>query len=686
MMNMNNVNKNFLCGKKIALIGNPNSGKTTLFNRLTGSNQRVSNWPGVTVERKEGVIRGTNSLMLVDLPGIYSLSPYSPEEIITRNFLLNEKPDAIINIIDSTNLERNLYLTTQLLELDYKIILVLNMTDLLKNKGKKINISMMKNLLNVPVIEVSALKNTGMNALLGELYNVLHMPKSNYLVEIYDQTTAESIKKISRIIQKCDISNVKFNAVKIFEDDPLVNKNLKLSNSEINQINLAKNSVFIKKNLDRTMIIADQRYNYICRVCKQFAQSSQKNAFSLSGAIDKIITGKYTAIPVFLLLVFGIFFITFGKFGSFFRVQTENIIEFGLKNNVETLLNFLGASKISKSLILDAIIGGVGSIFAFLPQILILFTLLSILEDSGYMARVAFIMDKILVKIGLSGKAFVSLLMGFGCSVPAVLGTRILENKKDKNLTIFLIPFMSCTAKMPVYLLFASSFFPRHQTLIIFSLYALGILIAIFTSYLFRNSLFKGELSPFIMEIPEYRMPSLKNLWMYVWDRIKDFLERAGGVIFVATVLIWFLQSFTFGLKYAENSSQSILASLGGLIAPVFKICGFGDWKSSVSLLTGIFAKESIVSTMTVLYGLETSSLSGNFLTSQFSAISAFSFMVFVLLYTPCVAAISVIHREFKSLKLTLISIAYQIFVAWFTSALIYQIGSLIAKLFKVHL
>ncbi len=669
---------------KAALIGNPNCGKTTLFNQLTGSNQYVGNWPGVTVEHKAGRVRNWKTpIDVIDLPGIYSFSPYSPEEVITRNYLEQEKPDIVINIIDATNIERNLYLTTQLLELDYKVIIALNMMDILMKKGKKLDYKKLEKEIGVKIIPISASKALGINELLEEISkeNNRLRGKKNF----YSDNIEASIKKIEKVLsyKRNNIDNLRFKAIKVFEKDALILSELKLSSGEEVAINEIRNEIKTTKNRDYEIIIADERYKYICKICSECIMwDKEDDKESISDKIDRIFTGKFTAIPMFLVMMFAIFFITFGPIGNFLKQAVENFMANNVLASAEYYLNMFSASDWTKSLVLDAIIGGTGAVLSFLPQVILLFTLLSILEDSGYMARAAFVMDKLLRKIGLSGKAFVPLLMGFGCSVPAVLGTRILENKKDKNLTIFLIPFMSCSAKMPLYFLFASAFFPNNQTIAIFSLYLLGIVGAIFSAFLFKDTLFKGQESPFVMELPTYKLPSRKNLLLHIWDRVRDFLERAGTVILGATIIIWFLQSFNLHLQFTMDKSESILAVFGSIIAPIFTLCGFGNWQSAVSLLTGLIAKESIVSTLCVLYNAQGTAELGNIILNLFSPMSAYAFMVFVLLYTPCVAAVSAIHKELKSWKLTIISIIYQLFIAWFASALVYQFGTLFSKIF----
>lgn len=670
----------------VALIGNPNSGKTTLFNQLTGSRQYVGNWPGVTVEKKEGKLSYKNEeIKIIDLPGIYSLSPYSSEEIVTRNCLLHDDVDLIINIIDSTNIERNLYLTTQIMELGKPIVVVLNMIDILEKKGDKIDYQLLSKLLSVAVIPMSANKHDKIENLMDSCLDIINQKASSKIQDVQNIYAPEIDSILNNIEEILKNSNNKFKvnprwlAVKLFSEDHDILKNVHLTEDELSKINFYKNSVSPSKNTDRQMIISECRYDYICSVCKKCVHKNLKNdKLSITDKIDKIVTNKFLALPIFLAIMMLIFYITFGPVGNYFKSWAEFLINDIIGNSIEKLLVSLNASSWAKSLILDGVVKGVGSVISFFPQIMILFTLLSVLEDSGYMARAAFITDKMLRKIGLSGKAFVPLLMGFGCSVPAVLGTRILEHDKDKKLTILMIPFMSCSAKMPVYSMFISAFFPSHQPIIIFSIYLLGILVAIFTAFLFKNTILKGKEAPFIMELPEYKLPTLKNLSLHVWERLKDFLVKAGTVLVGATIIIWFLQSFNFSLHTVQDSSDSILAYLGAKIAPIFTLCGFNDWKASVALISGIIAKESVVSTSAILYNTEASMVLHHALSQHFSMLSAYSFMVFVLLYTPCVAALSAIRKEMKSVKWTTISILYQLITAWFVSALVFQIGTLI--------
>ncbi len=659
---------------KVALVGNPNSGKTTLFNKLTGSYQYVGNWPGVTVERKEGKIKGIgDDISLVDLPGVYSLSPYSPEEVVTRNYIINESPDVIINILDSTNLERNLYLTTQLLELDCKMILVLNMTDLLKNK--RIDYKELEKRLGVPVVAVSAGKNKGIEKLLECLS--LSVKRGSFVrgsSSIYSEKVENSLEKIDKILNEGNayVFSSRFKTVKAFEGDCIVLESYKLSKDKLDEIEKIRNDVSKSLGKEKDTIIPEERYTYIYDLCQRAIKNLKpESTMTFSERIDKFLTGKFTAFPCFLFLILSIFYLTFGPLGVTLKNICEDFINTQTQGMVLSILNYIGVSPWLKSLVVDSIIKGVGAVISFLPQIVLLFTLLSLLEDCGYMARAAFIMDRPMRKIGLSGKAFVPMIMGFGCTVPAVLGSKILESKKDKNLVIFLIPFMSCSAKMPLYLLFASTFFPNHQTLVLFSLYGFGVVCACLTALLFKDTVFKGEESPFIMEVPDYKWPSFKNVRLSVWDRTKDFVERAGTVILIATVVVWFLQYFGPDFRAVSDNSQSILAKIGQVIAPAFEICGFGNWEVSVSLVTGLMAKESIVSTLSVLYA--GSGELSEVLSHSFSLASAISFLVFALLYTPCVAAVSAIYKEYEDKKLAIFSVLYQLLVAYFMSALVYQ-------------
>ncbi len=665
---------------QIALAGNPNSGKTTLFNQLTGSNQYVGNWPGVTVEKKVGRMQYENQeIDVVDLPGIYSLSPYSQEEIVSRNCIINDNPDIIINIVDSTNLERNLYLTTQIMELNVPMIIALNMTDILEKRGDKLNAKVLQKELGVPVVKISASKGTG----IAELIKLsVELASSNYIPKrynIYSPKVVDVISSIEKVIDESPYvlphQKNRFTAVKFFEGDMVAWHDVKISKEDKEKIESYRKEIPITQNVDHTMIIADERYKYICHICVHAVTKLPSNQkLTWSDKIDKIVTNRFLAIPVFLFVMLLTFFITFGPIGGVVYNSMETLID-TIASNLQKSLISLGASDWAVSLVTDGVIHGVGAVLAFLPQILILFTILSILEDSGYMARAAFIMDHLLRKIGLSGKAFVPMLMGFGCTVPAVLATKALDTDKDKRLTILITPFMSCSAKMTVYALFVGVFFRTHQALIILSIYLLGIFIAVVTALLFKDKIMKGHASPFVMELPPYRMPTVKTLWLHISERVKDFVVKAGTVILGANIIIWFLQSFDMSFEFTTDNSVSILSQIGTLISPLFSFCGFGDWKAAVSLITGLIAKESVVATMSVLYGGVSN------LSKAFTPLSAYAFMVFVLLYTPCVAAMSAIAKEMKSVKWTIFTIIYQLVVAWFVAALVYQFGLLISNI-----
>lgn len=683
---MKQINKPETKTLRFALAGNPNCGKTTLFNQLTGSSQYVGNWPGVTVEKKEGTIKyAGRKINIIDLPGIYSLSPYSPEEIVTRNCLINEELELIINIVDATNIERNLYLTTQLAELRRPMLIALNMIDVLEKRGDLIDYKLMQKRLGIPIVPISASKGIGLDELI-ERAIAFSREKTVTVKETYQNDVSQALKGIEDVLEQTEVKQYvskRWLAVKVFEGDFITIKQFNFTENQAKQIAFFQSSIATTEYVDREMIIADQRYQYICKVCKETVKKSKKQGhITISDKIDRILTNRFLAIPVFLMLMLFIFFLTFGPIGNFLKEQAEWFIKDVFAGFISNGLSVAGASPWAESLVVDGVIEGVGSVVSFLPQIMILFTLLSILEDSGYMARAAFIMDQLLRKIGLSGRAFVPMLMGFGCTVPAVLGTRTLENKKDKRLTILITPFMSCSAKMPVYALFISAFFVGNQPLIIFSIYLLGIIIAILTALLFKNTILKGDPASFVMELPPYRFPTAKSLWLHVWERLKDFLVKAGTVLLGATIVIWFLQSFNMQLQMVQDSSESILAQIGTFIAPIFNLCGFGDWRAAVSLLTGLAAKESVVSTMAILYGSGSSLNFMQALSQSFTPLSAYSFMVFVLLYTPCVAALSAIYKEMGSAKWTMITIGYQLLVAWFASAMVFQFGLLIGHLF----
>lgn len=687
----------------IALVGNPNSGKTSLFNAITGSAQYVGNWPGVTVEKKEGKFRFRDlEIVLVDLPGIYSLSPYTPEEIVSRNYIIESAPDLIINIVDATNLERNLYLTTQLAELDRPMVIALNMVDMLKNRGIEIDIPTLQKRLGVAVCPISAAKNKGIEKLIETSVNLIKKSKSTQktgrvlystgvkpqkssrLIHtapknaegIYDWKISSAIDAIEDVISNIDYAQKapRFMAVKLFEGDPHTVKRLNLSAKSQKLIDEILASVPETQYVDRQMMVADQRYKYICDICVNAVKKNKFDEYTVSDRIDSVLTHKFLAIPIFFAIMLLVFTLTFGSLGSSLTLLMDDFTSW-FAQSVKTTLADLSVKPWVIRLVCDGIIAGIGAVLSFLPQISLLFLFLSILEDSGYMARAAFIMDKPLRSIGLTGRSFVPMLMGFGCTVPAILSTRTLENKRDKKLTILLIPFMSCSAKMPVYALFISALFSHNRAVVTFSIYILGIIMAIIIGYILNKTLLKGENSSFVMELPPYRFPTIKGLCIHVWERLKDFLTKAGTVLMLASVVIWFLQSFNSSLQLVDDSSQSILAQIGSKIAPVFGPTGFGFWQASVALISGLIAKETVVSTFGILYGVVNESAQISVLSNIFTPLSAFSFMVFILLYVPCYASVWAIYKETRSVKWTIFSVILQFGTAWITSFLIYQTG-----------
>lgn len=660
-----NKNKNL----RVALIGNPNTGKTTLFNKLTGNAQYVGNWPGVTVEKKEGYIKNTNfPVKITDLPGVYSLSPFSPEEIITRNFILENNTDLIINIIDATNLERNLYLTTQILELGKPVIIALNMCDRLQSKGKIIDFCTLENLLGTPVVPISAAKNIGIEELTKKITNFDYNKK--FKIFNYSKDVESKILKIKKILQDLNSNfyNNRFILVKVLESDALIISSLNLNFNIIKKIDEIRG---LQNEIKYEEDIAAERYKKSSEICKKSISDINKiKKIKISRKIDKVITGKFAAIPIFLIIMLFIFYVSFGPIGTFCQSFAREIISKGIEYPLSILLSQLKINNIFSSFIF-AIVAGMGEVLSFLPQILILFGMLALLEDSGYMARAAFIMDKLMRKIGLSGKAFVPLLMGFGCSVPAILSTRILNNEKEKKLTIFLIPFMSCGAKIPVYLVFLNAFFPEKKAIMMFLIYLTGILFAILMSFLFRKIVRPRE-SPMIMELPDYKIPSLHNLYLHLWDQSKDFLEHVGAIILGSSVVIWFLQSFDQSLRFVEDNSRSLLAKLGGLIAPIFTFSGFANWKSAVALITGLLSKEAIISTMSIVYGAEESNLNEAIL-QNFTKSSALAMLVFILLYPPCISALAVFKKESDTLSACL-SLVINTLIALIASILVFNI------------
>lgn len=661
-----------------ALAGNQNCGKTTLFNQLTGANQHVGNFPGVTVDRKDGSIRGNSNTLVTDLPGIYSMSPYSSEEIVTRNFVLNEHPRGIINIVDATNIERNLYLTMQLMELDIPMVLALNMMDEVRENGGSININRMEEMLGIPVVPISAAKNEGIDELVS---HALHVAKYQEQPEKMDYCDVEDdggavhrcLHAIMHLIEDhagdAEIP-VRFAAAKLAEGDELILEKLNLDQNEKEMLEHIVKQMETERGLDRSAAIAHMRFDFIEKICDaSVVKPKESKEHIRSTKIDRILTGKYTAIPCFVGIMALVFYLTFSVIGAFLA----NILDMGISalgGYVDQLMTAAHVNSVLQSLVMEGIFNGVGSVLSFLPVIVTLFFFLSLLEDSGYMARVAFVMDKLLRKIGLSGRSIVPMLIGFGCTVPGVMASRTLPSERDRRMTILLTPFMSCSAKLPIYGFFAAAFFPKNSALVMILLYFGGIVMGILTALLLRRTMFSGEAVPFVMELPNYRMPGAKNVGHLLWDKAKDFLQRAFTVIFLATLAIWFLQTFDMHLNIVTDSKDSILAMLAGAIAPVFKPMGFGDWRISTALITGFMAKESVVSTLSVLFG------STEALLAAVTPLAAASLLVFCLLYTPCVAAIAAIKRELGG-KWAVGVVVGQCVIAWVAALAVYLIGGI---------
>ena len=657
-----------------ALVGNQNSGKTTLFNRLTGSNQHVGNFPGVTVDRKDGVIQGHPDTLITDLPGIYSMSPYSSEEIVSRNFVLDEKPKAIINIVDATNIERNLYLTMQLLEMDVPMVVALNMMDEVIGSGGSIDVNAMEELLKVPVVTISAAKNEGIEELVDHAIHIAKYQERPIRQDFCDETdhggaVHRCLHGIAHLIEdhaKSAGIPVRFAASKVIEGDELVLSQLNLDQNEKEMIEHIILQMEMERGLDRSAAIADMRFAFIHKVCNKtvirIAESKEKVR---SEKIDKILTGQYTAIPAFILIMAAVFWLTFNVIGAALQSLLETGIDV-LTVKADQLLTAAGVNTAIHDLIVEGVFAGVGSVLSFLPIIVTLFFFLSLMEDSGYIARVAFVMDKLLRKIGLSGRSIVPMLIGFGCSVPAIMSTRTLPSERDRRMTILLIPFMSCSAKLPIYAFFVNAFFPKKGALIMTGLYVLGILLSILIAHIYKNTLFKGSAAPFVMELPNYRIPSAQNVIRLLWEKAKDFLQRAFSVILIATIVVWFLQSFDLHFNLTDDSHSSILAMLSGLLVPVFKPIGLGDWRIVTSLISGVMAKESVTSTMEVLFGQD--------LSTVLSPLAAASMLVFSLLYTPCIAAIAAVKREMGN-RWAISVVLWQCAVAWMAAYLVRAIG-----------
>lgn len=661
-----------------ALVGNQNCGKTTLFNQLTGSNQHIGNFPGVTVDRKDGPIKGHPDTLVTDLPGIYSMSPYSSEEIVSRNFVLEDKPKAIINIIDATNIERNLYLTMQLLEMDIPMVVALNMMDEMTGNSGSVDVNGMEAMLGVPVVPISAAKNEGVDEL---VRHALHIAKyqerpgrQDFCSENeFGGAVHRCIHAVSHLIEDhAEHAGIplRFAASKIIEGDHLILQKLELDENEHEAMEHLIVQMEKERGLDRSAAIADMRFNFIEKVCEKTVVKPKASRERIrSEKIDRILTGKYTAIPCFIGIMLLVFFLTFHVIGAFL----QNLLAMGidaLSNVTDRALTAAGVNEVLHGLIIDGIFAGVGSVLSFLPIIVTLFFFLSLMEDSGYIARVAFFMDKLLRKIGLSGRSIVPMLIGFGCTVPAVMSTRTLPSERDRKMTILLTPFMSCTAKLPIYAFFSAVFFPDYAALVMIGLYVLGIVMGIIMALLFKGTMFKGEPVPFVMELPNYRLPGMKNVGQLLWEKAKDFLQRAFTVIFAATIVIWFLQSFDTSLNMVTDSKDSILAMIAGALSPVFAPLGFGDWRISTALVTGFMAKESVVSTLTVLFGT-TEALLGTI-----TAAGAAALLVFCLLYTPCVAAVASIKRELGG-KWAFFVVIGQCVIAWLAAFAVHTVAML---------
>ncbi|MBR4204070.1 MAG: ferrous iron transport protein B [Clostridia bacterium] len=660
-----------------ALVGNQNCGKTTLFNQLTGANQHVGNFPGVTVDRKDGAVRGYPNTRVTDLPGIYSMSPYSSEEIVSRNFVLDEKPKAIINIVDATNIERNLFLTMQLLEMNIPMVVALNMMDEVTANGGTVDVNEMESALGVPVVPISAAKNQGIAELIEHAIHVAHFQERPARQDFCDESdhggaVHRCLHSICHLIEDhardAEIP-LRFAASKLVEGDALVLEKLKLDQNERETMEHIILQLEKERELDRSAAVADMRYTFITRVCEACVKKPKVSRESVrSEKIDAVLTGKWTAIPFFILIMGLVFWLTFDIIGGTLQGLLESGIE-ALTAAVDRGMSAAGVNETIHGLVIDGIFAGVGSVLSFLPIIVTLFLFLSLLEDSGYIARVAFFMDRLLRRIGLSGRSIVPLLIGFGCTVPAVMATRTLPSERDRKMTILLTPFMSCTAKLPIYAFFVDAFFAEHKAAVMIGLYLLGIAVGIFMAFLFKGTLFKGEAVPFVMELPNYRMPGAKNVLRLLWEKAKDFLQRAFSVILIATVVIWLLQSFDWRLRLAADQQSSILATIAGWIAPVMRPLGLGDWRICTSLISGFMAKESVVSTMGILFGESVSAV--------LTVPSAAALLVFSLLYTPCVAAITSIRRELGG-KWALGVVVWQCAIAWIAASVVHLIAILL--------
>ena len=670
---------------RVALAGNPNCGKTTLFNALTGSNQYVGNWPGVTVEKKEGETRiGDRTVTVVDLPGIYSLSPYSMEEIVARDFIIGEAPDCVIDIVDATNLERNLYLTIQLLELERPTVVALNFMDEVEKRGDRIDVDRLSKELGVPVIPITARTGEGVEELMHTAHRQMHLGVTIEPDDLYDDYTHDIHHRMGELLHDYAYAAnlpAHWASIKLLEGDSIVEQALALPPEVKTRLDALVAEYENSSDLgDRETLIADSRYQYIQRVVSAaVVRGGVPGELTLSERIDKVVTHRVFAIPLFLCTMLVMFVVTFGPFGSWLSDGVGAGMD-ALSQWLAPTLAGAGVSHVLISLVCDGIIAGVGGVLTFLPQIALLFLFLSFLEDSGYMSRAAFIMDRALRRFGLSGKAFIPMLMGFGCSVPAIMGARTMENEKDRRMTILLVPFMSCSAKLPVYGLISAAFFGPWAGLVVFGLYIIGMIVGILSGLFFKKTLFAGEPAPFVLELPPYRLPSIGNMLTHVWQKVKGFLVKAGTLILLMSMVLWLLQSFDFSLRMVDDPTHSMLGALGNVLAPVFAPCGFGFWQAAVALLTGLVAKEMVVSSLSMFYGFSLTAASGEVAAAMagFTPLSAFAMLVFILLYVPCVAAVSTLFKEMQSRKWAWFSIAWQVGCAYVMALLVYQIGSLL--------
>ncbi len=669
---------------RIALAGNPNCGKTTLFNALTGSDQYVGNWPGVTVEKKEGEARiGDRTVTVVDLPGIYSLSPYSMEEIVARDFIIGEAPDCVIDIVDATNLERNLYLTVQLLELERPTVLALNFMDEVEKRGDRIDVDRLSKELGVPVIPITARTGEGIEELMHTAHRQMHLGVTIEPDDLYDDCTHDIHHRMGELLHDYAYAAglpAHWASIKLLEGDAIVEKALDLPREVEKKLEVLVAEYENSSDLgDRETLIADSRYQYIQKVVgASVVRGGVPGELTFSERIDRVVTHRVWAIPLFLCTMLVMFVITFGPFGSWLSDGVGAGMD-ALSRWLAPTLEGLGVSVVIVSLVCDGIIAGVGGVLTFLPQIALLFLFLSFLEDSGYMSRAAFIMDRALRRFGLSGKAFIPMLMGFGCSVPAIMGARTMENEKDRRMTILLVPFMSCSAKLPVYGLISAAFFGPWAGLVVFGLYVIGMTVGIASGLFFKKTLFAGEPAPFVLELPPYRLPSIGNMLTHVWQKVKGFLIKAGTLILLMSMVLWLLQTFDFSLRMVDDPTHSMLGALGNVLAPLFAPCGFGFWQAAVALLTGLIAKEMVVSSLSMFYGFSLTAASGEVAAAMtgFTPLSAFAMLVFILLYVPCVAAVSTLFKEMQSRKWAWFSIAWQVGCAYVVSLLIFQIGGL---------